>query len=43
MSVWIYIGGVIVALGLVAGAVRGFNWLMGVMGLDDDSWPQGPR
>lgn len=32
-----------VALLLVAGAVRGFNWLMRVIGLEDDSWPQGPR
>lgn len=28
---------------LFAGVVRGFNWLIRVLGLDDDSWPLGPR
>lgn len=31
------------ALLLIAGAVRGFNRLMKMIGLDDDSWPLGPR
>lgn len=31
------------ALLLVAGAVRAFNWLLVTLGLDDDSWPMGPR
>jgi hypothetical protein len=28
---------------VICGCVRGFNWLMRVIGLEDDSWPQGPR
>ena len=28
---------------LFAGVVRGFNWLIKAIGLDDDSWTLGPR
>lgn len=34
---------VIGSLCAIAGAVRAFNWLIAVLGLDDDTWPHGPR
>lgn len=39
----IFLVSLLLALVSIAGVVRGFNWLIRVLGLDDDSWPLGPR
>lgn len=43
MAFVLFLVSVAAGLLLFAGVVRGFNWLMRVIGLEDDSWPQGLR